>query len=247
VTEKQSLRAVVGAARSAMPAGQRDAARLAIRRAVLRRCRDLGLPAGARVAAYQPLRTEPGSVELLAELHAAGYQVIVPYLLPDRDLDWLPWRPDRPGDDATQVARAPADSAGPAIAAGAPAEEQDGGGPAEEQDGGGPAEEQGGGGPAEEQAAMPPAEALGPAAIGTAAMVLVPALAVDRSGHRLGRGGGSYDRALARVPAGTVVAALLFTGELVDRVPTDSWDRPVTALASPAGWLELTGTGRGNA
>jgi len=47
--------------------------------------------------------------------------------------------------------------------------------------------------------------------------------------------------------AGTVVAALLFPGELIDRVPTDPWDRPVTALVSPAGWLELTWTGRGNA
>jgi 5-formyltetrahydrofolate cyclo-ligase len=192
-----------------MPADLRDAARLAIRRAVLQRCRDLGLPAGARVAAYQPLRTEPGSDELLAELHVAGYQVIVPYLLPDRDLDWLPWRPDRPADGTAtdQIADAPAEAHG----------------------------------------ASTPAEALGPAAIGTAALVLVPALAVDRAGHRLGRGGGSYDRALGRVPAGTVVAALLFPGELVDRVPTDPWDRPVTALVSPAGWLELTGTGRGNA
>lgn len=200
MTEKASLRAVVSAARRAMPADQRDAARLAIRRVVLQRCRDLGLPAGARIAAYQPLRTEPGSTELLVELHAAGYQVIVPYLLPDRDLDWLPWTPDR------------------SVAGGMRG-----------------------------QGAGAPAEALGPAAIGTAALVLVPALAVDRAGRRLGRGGGSYDRALARVPAGTVVAALLFTGELVDRVPTDPWDRSVTALVSPAGWQDLASAGRGNA
>src|SRR6185437_42161 len=103
-----------------MPADQRDAARLAIRRAVLQRCRELGLPAGARVAAYQPLRTEPGSVELLAELHAAGYQVIVPYLLPDRDLDWMPWHPNLPADgtDPTQGTRGPAEHTSAAQAAG---------------------------------------------------------------------------------------------------------------------------------
>ncbi len=38
---------------------------------------------------------------------------------------------------------------------------------------------------------------LGPAAIADADVVLVPALAVDRRGHRLGRGGGHYDRTLA--------------------------------------------------
>src|SRR5579859_2288818 len=39
----------------------------------------------------------------------------------------------------------------------------------------------------------------GPGAVARADAVLVPALAVDRAGNRLGRGGGSYDRALARV------------------------------------------------
>ena len=74
-----------------MPAADRDAARRAIRHAVLERCRQLRLPPGTRIACYEPLRTEPGSVELLDELHSAGYQVIVPFTLPDRDLDWLPW------------------------------------------------------------------------------------------------------------------------------------------------------------
>jgi 5-formyltetrahydrofolate cyclo-ligase len=87
---------------------------------------------------------------------------------------------------------------------------------------------------------------LGPAAIGTAGLVLVPAFAVDRSGRRLGRGGGSYDRALARVPAGTTVAALIFADELIERVPTEVWDQPVTAVVTPAGWFELGETGRRN-
>ena len=81
---------------------------------------------------------------------------------------------------------------------------------------------------------------LGAAALGTADVVLVPALAVDRAGSRLGRGGGHYDRALAVVGCGAVVAALLHDGELVPHLPRDPWDRPVTAAVTPAaGWTEL--------
>lgn len=76
---------------------------------------------------------------------------------------------------------------------------------------------------------------LGVDAVATADVVLVPALAVDRTGMRLGRGGGSYDRALGRVPRGTFVCALLYDGELLDRVPHDDHDRPVTAVVTPSG------------
>ncbi|GGK30482.1 hypothetical protein GCM10010124_24090 [Pilimelia terevasa] len=73
---------------------------------------------------------------------------------------------------------------------------------------------------------------LGPAGIRAAALVVVPALAVDRHGYRLGRGGGSYDRALARVTAPTV--ALLHDGELRARLPREPHDRPVTAAITPS-------------
>ena len=52
---------------------------------------------------------------------------------------------------------------------------------------------------------------------------------------RLGRGGGSYDRALGRVPVGTFVCTLLYGDEIVDRVPADVHDRPVTAAVTPDG------------
>jgi 5-formyltetrahydrofolate cyclo-ligase len=71
-------------------------------------------------------------------------------------------------------------------------------------------------------------------AISRAALVLVPALAVDRRGQRLGRGGGSYDRALARVGERVPVVALLFDGELIDQVPASGHDRPVSAVALPS-------------
>ncbi len=80
---------------------------------------------------------------------------------------------------------------------------------------------------------------LGPDAIATADVVLCPGLAVDRRGHRLGRGGGSYDRALARVPVGTFVCTLLYDGELLERVPAEEHDRPVSAVVTPSGVTRL--------
>ena len=55
----------------------------------------------------------------------------------------------------------------------------------------------------------------GPATVARADVVLVPALAVDAAGNRLGRGGGSYDRALARVGGQVPTIALLYDGELL--------------------------------
>jgi 5-formyltetrahydrofolate cyclo-ligase len=76
---------------------------------------------------------------------------------------------------------------------------------------------------------------LGVAAVRAADVLVVPALAVDHQGRRLGRGGGSYDRALARLPAGRLVVALLHDGELLDAVPAAAHDRPVQVVVTPAG------------
>jgi 5-formyltetrahydrofolate cyclo-ligase len=80
---------------------------------------------------------------------------------------------------------------------------------------------------------------LGPDAVATADVVLCPGLAVDRRGRRLGRGGGSYDRALARVPVGTFVCTVLYDEELLDHVPAEEHDLPVTAVATPSGVTRL--------
>jgi 5-formyltetrahydrofolate cyclo-ligase len=104
---------------------------------------------------------------------------------------------------------------------------------------------------------------LGVAAVSAASLVIVPALAVDRAGLRLGRGGGSYDRALSRIAlpaasahsspvespsvpsrpaavAGPFIVALLHNGELVDDVPAEAHDRPVHAAITPGGGLTLS-------
>ena len=76
---------------------------------------------------------------------------------------------------------------------------------------------------------------LGVEAVATADVVLVPGLAVSPTGQRLGRGGGSYDRVLARIPVGTFTCILLYADETGVAVPTEAHDRPVSAAATPEG------------
>lgn len=149
----------------------------------------LGLPelaAAPAVAAYVSLPDEPGTPDLLDALQGRGVRVLLPVLLPDRDLDWAEYRGRadlRPGR------RGLLEPGGPR---------------------------------------------LGPTAVAEAGVVLVPGLAADRAGHRLGRGGGSYDRALARLPAGSLSVVLLFDDELLASVPVEGHDRPVRAALTPS-------------
>jgi 5-formyltetrahydrofolate cyclo-ligase len=80
----------------------------------------------------------------------------------------------------------------------------------------------------------PVGERLGVEAVLEADVLLVPGLAVSPTGDRLGRGGGCYDRALARA-AGRPTAVLLHDDEVGWDVPTEPHDRPVTHAITPAG------------
>ncbi len=141
------------------------------------------------VAGYVPMPGEPGGARLAEALDAVCARLLLPVVLPDRDLDWARYQ-----GDLVPAAFGVLEPAGPR---------------------------------------------LGPAAVTEADLVVVPALAVDRTGVRLGRGGGSYDRALARVAPGTLLVAALYDGELVDRLPADPHDVRVHAVATPAGLTRL--------
>jgi 5-formyltetrahydrofolate cyclo-ligase len=87
---------------------------------------------------------------------------------------------------------------------------------------------------------------LGPAAIADVDAILVPALAVDRDGHRLGRGGGHYDRTLALLSRQhsaplPVRIALIYDDELLEAVPFGEYDQLVTAVVTPGSGLSQLG------
>jgi 5-formyltetrahydrofolate cyclo-ligase len=82
---------------------------------------------------------------------------------------------------------------------------------------------------------VPDGAPLGLDTITGADVILVPALAVDLSGHRLGRGGGSYDRALTRVRPGQTVLAVVHDHEVLDAVPFEPHDRIVDGALTPSG------------
>ncbi|WP_457630811.1 5-formyltetrahydrofolate cyclo-ligase [Oceanithermus sp.] len=79
--------------------------------------------------------------------------------------------------------------------------------------------------------------AIGAPAVGeeTLEAVVVPGLAFDRHGFRLGYGGGYYDRFLAELPPGVFTVGLAPRELVVDELPRDPWDVPVGWLATEEG------------
>jgi 5-formyltetrahydrofolate cyclo-ligase len=128
------------------------------------------------IAAYLPFGTEPGGPGLPGLLSEFAATVLLPVLLPDKDLDWT-----RYGQTGT----------------------------------------------------------LGRQAISEAEMIIVPALAVDVAGYRLGRGGGSYDRALTRSASSALLVALLHEGEILAQVPHEPHDHKVHMALTPIGVTKL--------
>ncbi|MBV9484484.1 MAG: 5-formyltetrahydrofolate cyclo-ligase, partial [Frankiaceae bacterium] len=84
---------------------------------------------------------------------------------------------------------------------------------------------------------QPTSSRVGRRGLSAANVIVVPALAVDQRGHRLGRGRGYYDRALAEVT--TLVVAAIYDDELKEAVPVDAHDHPVDAVLQPRGLRRL--------
>lgn len=95
---------------------------------------------------------------------------------------------------------------------------------------------------------LEPAEPwLPPEALAEASLVLVPALAVDRCGVRLGRGRGFYDRSLAHRGARSHLVAVVRDNEILDELPCEPHDVPMSHALTPSAGLIALGAARESA
>ena len=94
-----------------------------------------------------------------------------------------------------------------------------------------------------DHAGSPPPRLLGPEGVCEAEAVVIPALAVDTLGHRLGQGAGFYDRTLRLIDPTVPVFAVLYDGEVLDAaiepLPVEPHDQPVDAIITPQRCLRL--------
>lgn len=88
----------------------------------------------------------------------------------------------------------------------------------------------------------PPPPWLAPESIAEASVILVPALAVDRRGVRLGRGAGFYDRALPMAAPSARLIAVVRDEEVVDELPAEPHDVPMTHALTPGRGLVALGS-----
>lgn len=183
---------------------------------------------GLTVAGYLSRPDEPGTLELIAALHASGVRVLLPVLsrtaksgaasVPGNPAEAQPsasagavQRPDGPGDPADLRAPRPGASepdwaryAGPdRLRVGV------------------------------HGIAEPSTPRLGARTLAEAEVIICPALGVTRAGDRLGMGAGWYDRALAFAGEDAVTVALVHDVEVFDLLPVQPWDRPVDVVATP--------------
>lgn len=79
----------------------------------------------------------------------------------------------------------------------------------------------------------PVGELLGPIAVDEVDVLLIPAAAVDVSGMRLGWGRGYYDKTIGSMQKCPPVYAVIFDAELLDEVPTEPHDQPVSGVVTP--------------
>ncbi|WP_345803338.1 5-formyltetrahydrofolate cyclo-ligase [Microbacterium sp. AZCO] len=86
----------------------------------------------------------------------------------------------------------------------------------------------------------PVGELLGPIAVNDVDLLVIPAAAVDRSGMRMGWGRGFFDKTLGSMERCPPVYAVIYDSELLDEVPRDVHDQPVTGVVTPTQTLVLS-------
>ncbi|MFN8088715.1 MAG: 5-formyltetrahydrofolate cyclo-ligase [Mycobacterium sp.] len=180
---KAQLRATLLASRRAVPAPVRSAEASALAAHA-----EDAVDTGDTVCAYVPVRSEPGSPELLERLRDRCARLLLPIVCMDAGEPVpLRWGAYVPGE----------------LAAG------------------------------RFGLLEPTGPALPPTALADAAVVFVPALAVDRHGVRLGRGGGFYDRSLIYRADDCKLVAVVRDSEIVETLPGDAHDIHMSHALSP--------------
>jgi 5-formyltetrahydrofolate cyclo-ligase len=71
-------------------------------------------------------------------------------------------------------------------------------------------------------------------------LIIVPAVAYDDEGNRLGMGAGYYDRFIPQAPNATCIGAI-WSSQIIDKVPTDQYDRPVHYLLTEDAIIQCAG------
>ena len=90
----------------------------------------------------------------------------------------------------------------------------------------------------------PVGELLGPIAVNDVDLLVIPAAAVDQTGMRLGWGRGFYDKTLGSMQQCPPVYAVVYDSEVLDEVPRDVHDQPVTGIVTPTRTITLAPTRR---
>ncbi len=206
---KADLRAARLAARRALPAGARVQADAALRSALVALVR---ARRPAVVAGYVPMPGEPGGAEFPAELAAA---LAAPATTLGRPATTL-------AAPATTLGGGPSRLLLPVVRPDSELDWAQYDGPQSLA-------------PAAYGLHEPTGPRLGPEALAEVGLVVIPALAVDLRGVRLGRGRGHYDRALAYAGADAYLVAVVYDDDLLPLVPDEPHDRRVHAVITPSG------------
>jgi 5-formyltetrahydrofolate cyclo-ligase len=85
-----------------------------------------------------------------------------------------------------------------------------------------------------------------PTALTELELALIPGVAFDATGRRLGRGGGYYDRTFPTGTAGPVLVGVAFAFQLVETVPAGPLDRRVDAVVTEEAMIRVAGVGAGS-
>jgi 5-formyltetrahydrofolate cyclo-ligase len=84
---------------------------------------------------------------------------------------------------------------------------------------------------------LEPARGVAPMRLGPGDVAVVPGVAFDAAGHRLGRGGGSYDRAFGTAAAVPLLVGAGYAFQVRRHVPHESRDRSLDAIVTECGFL----------